>query len=1051
VDRAAIPITRKLLAGAGGWPALKIAQELQRADRVSDAQYESPVLSGMVREGNRNLRSGLRVKSATDVENLCTCRESREWGTICAHALAVGLAYIERESAEVTAPTVAEPAITSKPDFVEIGTADATPVALHFILPPQFDSAWAKNQIMIVIETELAGKRTMLSALSTSEVYGCDTFDLVAIDGLNQLAGSGELLAALRILSREDFLRLLHSLRGHPRVTFGKSIAVEISQTHYRPKVLLQPGNGDEIVLRLAKTENEQLLVGETEAWSKNKNRLTPCIEGLPAEFLALANGPLTLRGKRALRFLAFEAARLEHWLAVEIEEGLVLPKLQKASPQFTLNVEGSMRVLRAELQCQYADGPIVACAVPSASDPLRQRTLQLPADTSFYRNPKEPNVIFLRDFEAEAAAVRRLESYGFTPEADQFVVRKENQIARFFAFEYPRLKTEWKITLSAQAEKCSGELQPLAPAIDIVASGENWFELRYSLASPNGETVAANELQRLLRSGQNQTRLRNGRAAVFDAEAVTDFEEVLRDCEPSQSQPGVYRIDRAHARYIAATAQEAGAHIADLRGALERFASDASASQVETLKANLGNLGNALREYQLHGVAWLGRLAESGLGGILADEMGLGKTVQTLAFLSARKSSQPALIVCPSSLLTNWRNEAQRFTPELKVLVLEGPSRHERFAEIGQADIVITSYALMQRDAGKYQAIEFSSAILDEAQHIKNPETQNAQTAFALRAQHRFVLTGTPIENSVRDLWSLMNFAVPGYLGSRSDFRERYEQPLARGPAPEVQHRLARRIRPFLLRRKKTEVAKDLPEKIEQMLSCDLSSAQRSTYDGLLREIQLGVPGGSANAAAMRMKMLLGLLRLRQVCCDLRLLGAAIANESDTSTKLELLEELLEEAIDGGHRVLVFSQFVAMLSLIRQRLESKSIAFAYLDGQTKDRQSVVDRFQTDNSIPVFLMSLKAGGVGLNLSAADTVIHFDPWWNYAAEAQATDRAHRIGQTRIVTAYKLIARDTVEEKIVKLQARKRAASEGTIGSEEPLMSGLTTEDLEELLS
>ena len=993
----------------------------------------------MVREGNRNLRSGLRVKSSSDVENLCTCRESREWGTICAHALAVGLAYIERLAMEARplpspAPTIAATPAKSGTNFVEIGTADATPVALHFILPPQFESTWARQQIMIVIEAELGGKRTMLSALSTSEVYGCDTFDLVAIDGLTQLAGTGELLAAMRILSREDFLRLLHSLRGHPRVTFGKSIPVEISQTPYRPKVLLQRGGGDEIILRLAKTENEQLLAGQTEAWSKNENRFTPCVEGLPAEFLALADGPLTLRGERALRFLAFDAPRLENWFEVEIAEGLVLPELQKASPQFTLNVEGSMRELRAQLQCRYAEG--AAENLPRAPD------------TSFHRNAKDPNVIFLRDFEAEAAAVRRLESYGFTPAADKFVVRKENLIARFFAFEYPRLKSEWEVTLSAQAEKCSGELQPLAPAIDIVASGENWFELRYSLASPTGETIAASELQRLLRSGQNQTRLRNGRAAVFDIEAVTDFEEVLRDCEPSQSQPGVYRIDRAHARYIAATAQEAGARIADLRGALERLASDATASQVETLKGKLGKLGNALREYQLHGVAWLARLAENGLGGILADEMGLGKTVQALAYLSARREPQPALIVCPSSLLTNWRNEAQRFTPELKVLVLEGPSRHERFGEIAQSDIVITSYALLQRDAEKYKAIEFSSAILDEAQHIKNPETQNAQTAFALRAQHRFVLTGTPIENSVRDLWSLMNFAVPGYLGSRSDFRERYEQPLARGPAPEVQRRLARRMRPFLLRRKKTEVAKDLPEKIEQVLSCDLSSAQRSAYDGLLREIQLGVT--DANEAATRMKMLLGLLRLRQVCCDLRLLGPDIAKESDQSTKLELLEELLEEAIDGGHRVLVFSQFVAMLSLIRQRLESKSIAFAYLDGQTKGRQAVVDQFQNDSSIPVFLMSLKAGGVGLNLSAADTVIHFDPWWNYAAEAQATDRAHRIGQTRIVTAYKLIARDTVEEKIVKLQTRKRAASEGTIGSEEPLMSGLTTKDLEELL-
>ena len=654
---------------------------------------------------------------------------------------------------------------------------------------------------------------------------------------------------------------------------------------------------------------------------------------------------------------------------------------------------------------------------------------------------------ILLRDIETERAALERLQRLGFAARGDQLVLANENAIARFFAFEFPRLKTDWDVHLSAQATKAREGLDPLTPKIEVVGSGENWFELRYSLGTPDGQTFSAAELQRLLRSGQSQTRLRNGRTAVFDPDAVADFEEVLRDCEPKQNQPGLYRINRAHSRYLTETAQEVGAVLVDFRGALRRLTNDATTAAVPVL----GELGSRLREYQQQGVAWLWRLAQSDLGGILADEMGLGKTVQMLAFLLARRSTEPALIVCPTSLLTNWRNEAQRFTPELKVLVLEGPERRARFGEIAAANIVLTSYALLQRDADLYKPIQFSTVVLDEAQHIKNPDTQNAQAAFGLRARHRFVLTGTPMENSVRDLWSLMNFVLPGYLGSRADFRERYEQPLARGPAPEVQRRLARRMRPFLLRRRKTEVAKDLPEKLEQSLVCDLTGQQRAAYDGLLREIQTGVASEGGSAGAVRMKMLLGLLRLRQVCCDLRLAGGELARSDGDSAKLELLEELLEEAIDGGHRVLVFSQFVAMLSLIRQRLDAKSIGFSYLDGQTKERQAVVDKFQSDPSIPVFLMSLKAGGVGLNLSAADTVIHFDPWWNYAAEAQATDRAHRIGQTRVVTAYKLIARDTVEEKIVKLQARKRSASEGLIGSEEPLMSGLTTQDLEELLS
>ncbi len=370
-----------------------------------------------------------------------------------------------------------------------------------------------------------------------------------------------------------------------------------------------------------------------------------------------------------------------------------------------------------------------------------------------------------------------------------------------------------------------------------------------------------------------------------------------------------------------------------DFRGALRGLTNEAATAAVPAL----GELGGRLREYQEQGVSWLWRLAQSDLGGILADEMGLGKTVQMLAFLLARRSTEPALIVCPTSLLTNWRNEAQRFTPELKVLVLEGPERHARFPEIAAANIVLTSYALLQRDADLLKAIQFSTVVLDEAQHIKNPDTQNAQAAFALRARHRFVLTGTPMENSVRDLWSLMNFVLPGYLGSRADFRERYEQPLARGAAPELQRRLARRMRPFLLRRRKTEVAKDLPEKLEQSLICDLTAPQRAAYDGLLREIQTGVASERGNAGAVRMKMLLGLLRLRQVCCDLRLVGGDLAKADGDSAKLELLEELLEEAIDGGHRVLVFSQFVAMLSLIRERLDANAISLL-LSRRTDER-----------------------------------------------------------------------------------------------------------------
>jgi SNF2 family DNA or RNA helicase len=385
-------------------------------------------------------------------------------------------------------------------------------------------------------------------------------------------------------------------------------------------------------------------------------------------------------------------------------------------------------------------------------------------------------------------------------------------------------------------------------------------------------------------------------------------------------------------------------------------------------------------------------------------------------------------------------------------VLCIQGANRQTLFQKIQDSDLVITSYPLLRRDIDLYRGIRFTTAILDEAQHIKNPDTQNAQAAVAIRADNRFVLTGTPMENSVRDLWSIMNYLMPGYLGSRLDFRERYEQPMVRDNSEEVRNRLAKRLRPFMLRRLKKNVLTELPEKIEHVAYCQLTKQQAEVYGMLLRSAKTEIERVSSEKGQgqARMVMLTALLRLRQACCDLRLLGIPNVDAETASGKIDLLDELLQEAIDGGHRILIFSQFVSMLKILRERLEAAAVNFCYLDGQTKDRAAVVDRFQQDAGIPVFLISLKAGGVGLNLTAADTIIHFDPWWNPAVEAQATDRAHRIGQKRVVASYKLIAQDTVEEKILNLQRKKREMIDAMVESDEPLMTGLTPEELQSLL-
>jgi len=544
---------------------------------------------------------------------------------------------------------------------------------------------------------------------------------------------------------------------------------------------------------------------------------------------------------------------------------------------------------------------------------------------------------------------------------------------------------------------------------------------------------------------------MKNGGIAVFDPHILDELGEALADCDPKQPRPGTYRINRAHAGYLAGVLGE-GTTLAEepewRKWTRQQLQPDAIAP------VPLGRLEAILRAYQKQGVYWMHFLARNGFGGILADEMGLGKTLQALTFLEGLKSGESggvSLIVCPSSLVQNWVREAAKFTPGLRVMALDGPERHARMAGLAEIDMAITSYPLLRRDAERYGGIEFRAIILDEAQHIKNPDTQNAQAAMGLKARHRLVLTGTPLENSVRDLWSIMNFVMPGYLGSRADFKERYEQPIVQGEAGAVKSRLGKRIRPFLLRRTKREVYKELPEKLEQVVYCTMTAQQTEVYEKLLRESrrQITELTGVKDRNKGRMLMLTALLRLRQACCDLRLLGMPELKQEEASAKLELLDELLREAIDGGHRVLIFSQFVTMLQLMKTALDAEEIPYCYLDGQTKERMRVVDRFQDDPQVPVFLISLKAGGVGLNLTGADTVVHFDPWWNPAVEAQATDRAHRIGQEKVVTAYKLITRGTVEEKILKLQETKRGLLEA-IESEEPVMGGLSTEEIVGLL-
>ncbi|WP_158782106.1 DEAD/DEAH box helicase [Pantoea sp. BAV 3049] len=457
------------------------------------------------------------------------------------------------------------------------------------------------------------------------------------------------------------------------------------------------------------------------------------------------------------------------------------------------------------------------------------------------------------------------------------------------------------------------------------------------------------------------------------------------------------------------------------------------------------------LRDYQQQGLNWMQFLRAQDLSGVLADDMGLGKTIQTLAHLLLEKEggrlTRPALIVVPTTLVYNWTQEASRFAPGLKVLALTGPQRKDFYDDIGQYDVVLTTYSLLWRDQPQLLGYSYHLLILDEAQYVKNSASRAATVIRSLKARHRLCLTGTPLENHLGELWSQFDFLLPGFLGSEKQFTQEWRIPIERNGDRVRRELLARRVRPFMLRRRKQEVAKELPPKNTIIRSVALEGSQRELYESVRSAMQERVRLAVEQQGAGRSHLLVldALLKLRQICCDPRLVKTDKAAKVKHSAKLALLREMLSDLLAEDRHILIFSQFTTMLTLIAEELQKARIPFVTLTGSTRDRTEPVQRFQ-NGEVPVFLISLKAGGVGLNLTAADTVIHYDPWWNPAAENQATDRAYRLGQDKPVFVYKLIAAGSIEEKIVALQEQKAELAGGILEDELSEPTQFSSDDL-----
>ncbi|MBK8101022.1 MAG: DEAD/DEAH box helicase [Planctomycetes bacterium] len=584
------------------------------------------------------------------------------------------------------------------------------------------------------------------------------------------------------------------------------------------------------------------------------------------------------------------------------------------------------------------------------------------------------------------------------------------------------------------------------------VRTGIDWFEVEGALEFDGGTRVPLAQAVAAIRQGARVVQLGDGRTGMLPTEWLASWATVL---DLGEAKGDTVRLRRAQGALLdALLASRAPSAIATDQGYREFQERLAGFRGIGERKEPKGFQGT-LRPYQRQGLGWLHFLREQRLGGCLADDMGLGKTVQVLALLQEVHrggNAPPSLLVVPRSLLDNWRREAARFAPTLRVLDFTGSDRWPkrpagRFDEI---DIVVTTYGTLRQDAAKLAEaeIEFEYAILDEAQAIENEQSLTSKAVRVLRARHRLALTGTPVQNHLGELWALFEFLVPGLLGKSRAFKTLLAQSQNRGGDVDLQL-LHKTLAPFLLRRTKEQVLPDLPEKQEQQLICDLDGDQRSTYDALKQHYQQRLlRGGQKLDNDERFAALEALLRLRQAACHPGLIDGALANQG--SAKLDALLPMLSEIADSGHKALVFSQFTGFLAIVKQRLNAAKLRYEYLDGQTRNRQQCVDKFQNDPALPIFLISLKAGGTGLNLTAADYVFLLDPWWNPAAEAQAIDRAHRLGQTRKVVAYRLIARDTVEEKVLALQADKRQLVAAVLSADQSLLSKMTRDDLALLL-
>jgi len=989
-------LDRSFLVELAGGLIYKQAEALFESGAVTLVEWNSPVLEGVVVTAEGRFEPKLNLRSTVFTQNNCNCAEGRR-RKMCVHTIAMALHYealrqeqinsAEFQSAVATEFAEPLPQEPIRPNSIRISD-NGEPLRILVFLPPNLKSTSRQDVIVVKLDAAVGREIMPLNQLKQAHNYSVTPPHLAALSMVESWCG-GKLASLLQLTVRR-LSNLLTALVNEPVVYWVKKPDVPIPwQENQLPGV-------HEFLPQ--EREPELLEVSDGTSVATNpEDSVKAVLDTTDSSREAAKPNPRRIAERHARK----------HWSP------------GKADYPAANAVSKSMDSFSKD--CIVVDGSpnFLAIRLPRNDDSIRP----------------------LREC---------LKSEGFLlePSNRKWWLRDRHKTLNFLAGHWKELREQWQAEFTENFNTRFAHVKLSSLEIETREDAGR-FVLDIRLGKESDEV----DLRRAVASGRSyvETNDRNASITLLDKTMMERLHLIERAVSSQADRPFTPTFSKRLDTQDLVDTEELLEELAEGWQPPQAWQSRSRAlKQVGSLEAApvRKGLDLLLRTYQRIGVAWLWHLYRHDLGGILADEMGLGKTLQALALIGCihvtHSGAKPALVVCPASLVENWLREAERFAPNLNALKHHGTKRAKEPVKLEDADVIITSYGTLRQDIEMLSTLDWSVIIGDEAQHIKNRRSQNARSLSRLKSRGRFLLTGTPVENSLEDLLSLFSFLMPGYLTKATG-------KLSQEDRAWHSRRQTQRAAAYILRRTKKEVAPELPEKIEKVFFCEFSPKQMRFYQDTLektrREIfdmeMAGASTGRVQFAAFK-----ELLRLRQVCADPRILDETFP--AADSAKLAAFGELLDECLDAGSRMLVFSSFVSALKLLAQYLQEQGHSFCYLDGQTKNRLALCDRFNEDSSIPVFLISLKAGGTGLNLTGADTVVHFDPWWNPAAEAQASDRAHRIGQEKVVTSIKLIAANTVEEKVLELQARKADILKELFEESEAANSKVSLSDIKNLL-